>query len=120
MGLMARVTREPAGMICGHHLGEALGLGAIGFVTTGAYECRIELWRCHGCGIVRMAGQGSVTGLAGHDHMLALFLLLYDVSMAGLTGIVAGEGYRASRCFGDRSPAIVPVLAKAARNNGGT
>ena len=61
-----------------------------------------------------MAGQGSVAGLAGHDHMLALFLLIDDIGMTGLAGIAAGEGNRPGRCFGDRSPAIVPVLAKAA------
>jgi len=106
-------------MICRHHLGKALGLGAVGFVTTGAYDRRVELWRCNRCGIVSMTRQGSVAGLAGHDHMLALLLLIYDVGMAGLTGIVAGEGYRPGRCLGDRSPAIVPVLPKASRNDGG-
>ena len=106
-------------MICRHHLGKPLGLGAISFVTTGAHHSRVELWWCNGRGIVSMAGQGSVAGLAGHDHMLALPLLIYDVGMAGLAGIVAGEGYRPGRCLGDRSPTIVPVLAKAARNDGG-
>jgi len=119
MGLMAGVTGKPAGMICRHYLGKAFGLGTIGFVTTGAYQRRIQLWRCNGGGIVSVAGQGPVAGLAGHDHMLALLLLIYDVAMADLTGIMAGEGYRPGRCLGDRSPAIVPVLAKAARNDGG-
>ena len=116
---MAGITSQPAGMICCHHLGKALGLCAIRFVATGTYDRRVELWRCHGCGIVRMASQGAVTGLAGHDHMLALFLLLYDVGMAGLTGIVAREGNRPGRCLGNRSPAIVPVLSKASWNDGG-
>jgi len=107
-------------MICRHHLGKASGLGAIGFVTTGAHDRRVELWRSNGCGIVRMARQGSVAGLAGHDHMLALFLLIHDVRMAGLTSIVAGEDNWPGRGLGDRSPAIVPVLPKAFRNDGGT
>ena len=119
MGLMAGITREPAGVICSHDLGKALGLGAIGFVAAGANECRVELWRLDGCGIVRMACQGAVAGLAGYDNMLALFLLVYHVGMASLTGIVAREGSRPGRCFGNRSPAIMTVLSKASWNDGG-
>lgn len=116
---MAGITSQPAGMICRYHLWKGFGLGAIGFMTTGAYECRIQLWRCDGRGIISMPGQGSVAGLAGHDHMLTLFLLICDIAMTGLTGISAGEGNRPGRCLGNRSPAIVPILPKASWNDGG-
>jgi len=66
-----------------------------------------------------MAGQGSVASLAGHNDVLALFFQFHDVGMAGLTGIVAGECNGPGRGLGDRSPAIVPVLPKAFRNDGG-
>ena len=119
MGLMAGVTGESAGMVCRHHLGKAFGLGAIGFMTTGAHDRRLKLWRGYGCGIVRMAGQGSVAGLAGYDHMLALFLLINDVGMADLARVMAGEGDRPGRSLRDRSPAIVSVLPEASGNDGG-
>ncbi len=120
MGLMAGVAWEPAGMIGCHYLGKAFGFRAIGFVATAANECRIQLWRFNRCGIVSMASQCSVACLAGHDHMFALLLLIDHIGMTGLAGIVTCKGNRPSRCLGDRSPAIVPVLAKAAWNNGGT
>ena len=65
-----------------------------------------------------MAGQRSVASFAGHNHMLTLFFLFHDVGMAGLTGIVAGECNGPGRSLGDRSPAIMPVLPKAFRNDG--
>jgi len=51
--------------------------------------------------------------------VLALFFQFHNVGMAGLTGIVAGECNGPGRGLGDRRPAIVPVLPKAFRNDGG-
>jgi hypothetical protein len=59
-----------------------------------------------------------MAGFAGNDDVLALPFLINDVGMAGLTGIVAGEGYRPGCDLGDRSAAIVAVLPKTARDDG--
>ena len=63
---------------------------------------------------------GTVAGLARNNHMPALLLLIDDVGMAGLARIVARKGNRPSCDLRDRCAPIVPVLAKAPRNNCGT
>ncbi len=51
--------------------------------------------------------------------MLALLFLVDDVGMAGLAGVVAGEGHGPGGDLGDGGAAIVPVLPKAARDDDG-
>ncbi len=106
-------------MLCGGDLGEGLRLGTVGLVATGADDGGIELGRFHGGRVVSMPGLGSVASFAGDDDVLALLLLVYNVGMAGLAGVMAGEGDRPRRCLGDGSAAIVAVLAEAARDDGG-
>ena len=89
-------------MICRRHLRKVLRLGAVGFVATGANDGRVELRRYNGRGIVGMLGLSSVAGFAGHNDVLALLLLIDHVRVAGLAGVVAGEGNRAGR----RSPRL--------------
>ena len=66
-----------------------------------------------------MLGLGSVAGFAWNDHVLALLLLLHNVGVAGLAHVVAGMGDGTGRGLSDGSAAIMTVLAKAARDDGG-
>jgi hypothetical protein len=115
---MAGIAGESAGVICGRYLRESFWFCAVGFVTAGTDHDGIQLRRCDGRGIVGVFGLGSMAGFAGNDDVLALPFLINDVGMAGLTGIVAGEGYRPGCDLGDRSAAIVAVLPKTARDDG--
>ena len=116
---MAGVAGESAGVICGCYLRKSFWFCAVGFVTARTDHGRIQLRRCDGCGIVGVFGLGSVAGFARNDNVLALLFLVNDVGMAGFTSIMTGEGYRPGCDLGDRSTAIVAVLPKTARYDGG-
>lgn len=59
-----------------------------------------------------------VAGFAGDHHVLALLLLIDDVGMAGLAGIVTGEGNRPSGCLSDGVAAVVSILSKTMGHHG--
>ena len=107
-------------MFCCRNLREILWFGAVGFVTSGADDRSVQFYWRDGRGIVGMFGQSSVAGLARNDDVLAQLLLIDDVGMAALADGVAGEGRGTGRDFGDGGSAIVAVLAKAARDDGGS
>ena len=117
---MAGVAGDATRVIGRHYLGKSLRLGAVGFVTTGTYDGGVQFGRSNGRRIVSVFRLGSVAGFARNDDVLALLFLIDDVGVAGLTGIVAGEGNRPARDLGDRSTAIVAVLPKAAWDDGST
>jgi len=114
---MAGVAGDSTGVVCGHNLRKPLRLGAVGFMTAGADESRVQLGRGDGCGIVGMLGLRAVAGLACHHHMFALLFLLDNVGMAGFADCVAGKSSRPGCGLRDGSAAVVTVLAKAARND---
>ena len=64
-----------------------------------------------------MVRQGTVTSFAVDVGVLAGFFHVKDVRMAGLAGLVTGEMDRTGGDLGDRSSAVVSVLAKALRHN---
>jgi len=66
-----------------------------------------------------MFRQWSMAGLAGDDHVPALLLLLDNVGVTGLAGIVASKRNGPRRRFRDGGSAIVPILAKAGRDDCG-
>jgi len=117
--LVARVAGQASGMIGGSDLGEGSGLGAIGFVATGAEDGCVELGRRHGRGIVGVTRLGSVAGFAGDDDVPALFLLIDYVGVAGFAGVVSGEGDWPGGDLGDGGAPVVTVLAKTARHHCG-
>jgi hypothetical protein len=119
MGMVARAAGDSAGVIGGHDLRKCLRLGAISFVTTGAYDHRIKLGRNHRCRILGVTGKWSVAGLTRNYNMLAQFFLIYDLSVASFADLVSGKRNRTSRNLSNGISSIVPVLAEAARNNGG-
>ncbi len=116
---MAGVASDSAGMICRHNLRKALRLSAVGFVAAGTHNGRVELRRDYGRRIVGMLGLRTVARLARNHHMLALFLLLNNVGMAGLANIVAGEGHGARGDLRNGIATIVPILAKTMRHDDG-
>jgi hypothetical protein len=85
-------------------------------MAAGAEYGRIELVRLHGR-VIRVRGQCSVARLAIHMRMLAIFLLIEDVGMAGFTALVASESDGSDSNFGYRVAAIVPVLSEAFRDH---
>ena len=89
--LVAGVAGEASGVIRGGDLGEGLGLGAVGFVATGADDGGVELRRFHGGWVVGMFGLGAVAGFAGDNDVPTLFFLIDYVGVTGLTGVMAGE-----------------------------
>ena len=66
-----------------------------------------------------MLGLGPVAGFAGNPYMLALLFLLDHVGVAGFANIVTSEGHGPGRDLGNGGAAIMSVLAKTARNDGG-
>jgi len=58
--------------------------------------------------------------LASDHYVLTLLFLSHNVAMAGLASIVTGKGDRPGRRLSDGRPAIVPILPKAARDDGGS
>lgn len=119
MRLMAAVAGDSAGVICRHDLRKTLRLSAIGFVAAGTHNGRVELRRSDGRGIVGMLGLRTVARLARNHHMLALFLLLNYVGMAGLANTVAGEGHGPRGDLRHGITTIVPILAKTVRYDDG-
>lgn len=115
---MAGVAGQSSGVVGGGDLGEGLRLGAIGFVTAGTNDSGIEFGGLHRGGIIGVFGLGSVASLASNDYVLAKFLLIGDVAMAGLAGVVPGEGNRAGRDFVKSRAAIVAILPKAVGHYG--
>src|SRR5579872_1961202 len=61
----------------------------------------------------------TVARFARNHHMLALFLLLTYVGMAGLANIVAGEGHGPCGDFRNGVATIMPILSKAPRDDQG-
>lgn len=115
---MASVAGDTSGVICGYHLGEVLRFGAVGLVTAGAQDGRVELRRRNGRGVVGMFGQGTVASLASDYDMLASLFLIHNVGMAGFACVMAGKGNWPGCDLRDGRSAIVPILPEAARNNG--
>jgi hypothetical protein len=113
------IAGDPTGVICGGNLRKALRFGAVGFMTTRTNDRRIEFWGLYRCRVVGVLRQGSVARLAGDDHMLALFLLIDDLSVAGLARFVARKRNRPGRNLGNGVASIVAVLPETARNNCG-
>ena len=62
---------------------------------------------------IRVLGERAVAGFAIHTCMLAVFLLVENVAMAGLTGLMSGEVDRLGGHVGKGIAAIVAVLSKA-------
>jgi len=69
--------------------------------------------RFDGGWIVSVLALGSVAGFAGNVGVTAQFLLVYDVGVAALADVVAGESWRAGCGFGNGRAAVVAILAKA-------
>ncbi len=112
---MATVTGQPSGVFCRNHLRKSAWFGAVGLMTTGAHHRRIQLLGLNRTGILCVLGLGSMAGLASHDYMFALLLLIHHVGVTGLASLMTGKGNRPGGYFGDRITAVVPVLPKTAR-----
>ena len=99
-------------MVRGNNLRKGLRLGRVGLVAADAEYGRIQLFRGHGGGIIRVPGQRSVARFAVDVRVFSVFLLLQDVSMAAFARLVAREigwpGGDLRQCVA----AIVPVLSK--------
>ena len=82
-------------------------------MATHAERSGVDLggWR-HG-GVSRMHGLRAVAGLAVHIGVLAGFLGIEHVGVAGITRIMAGEVHGARGDFIDGGSAVVAVLAEA-------
>jgi hypothetical protein len=64
-----------------------------------------------------MFGERAMTGLAIYMRMFALRLHIQNISMAGLAGLMAGKPDRTGCDLANGGSAIVPILAKAFRDN---
>jgi hypothetical protein len=70
--------------------------------------------------IVSVFALCSVAGFAGNVGVTAQFLLVYDVGVAALAGVMAGENWRAGSDLGDGVSAVVAILTETFGNDGGT
>ena len=116
---MASIAGKPSGVLCRGNLRKAFRFSAVGLVTAGTQDCRIQLLGQHRTGIVRMLRQRPVAGFARYNHMLAKLFLLHDVGVAGFTGLVPGKRNRPGRDLAYRRASIVAVLPKTVRYDGG-
>ncbi len=116
---MARVAGQPSGVVRRGHLRKALRLGAVGLVTAGAHDGRVQFLGLHRSGIVGMFGESSVAGFASHNHMLAKLFLIHDVGMAGLASLVTGKRNWPGGDLADRVATVVSVLPKTMRYDSG-
>lgn len=116
MRLVAGITGQARGVFRRSHLRKSFGFRSVCFVAAGAeYGCIEFVW-LHGPRVIRMHGQRPVARFAIHMRMLAIFLLVQHVCMAGFAGLMPGEFNGADSNFGNRVPAIVPVLSEAFRD----
>jgi len=103
-------------MIGGSNLREAPGLRRAGLMAADAKYCGVEFGWGYGGRIVRVLCQRPVAGFAIHVRVLAVFLLIEHVGVAGLAGLVPGEIDRPGRYFGQCIAAIVAVLSETLRH----
>ena len=106
-------------MIGGGNLRECPRLGRVSLVATGADDCGIRLWRLQGSGIVGVFCLRAVADLAVKPCMPAQLFLVDNFRVAAFADFVSGMGDGAGREFSDGVAAIVPVLAKGVRDDGG-
>jgi len=116
---MTSVAGDPSGVIGGGNLRKAFRFRGVGFVAASTDDRRVQFCWLHRTGVVGVPGLGPVASLAGNHNVLAEFLLIHNVAMAGLAGVMPGKRDRPGRDLADRGAAIVAILPKTPRNNSG-
>ena len=117
---MAGIAGDSLCVIGSHDLGESLGFGAVRLVAAAAYDGRVQLWRLHACGIVRVLGLRTVAGFARNNDVLALLLQVENVGVAAFTDFVPGMRNGAGCDLSQRRSPVVAVLPEALRHDRGS
>jgi len=102
------------------HLGEPFRFGGAGFMTLRAQHGGVRLERHDRNRVLRMLGLRAMASLASDSGMLALMLLLEDIGVAGFAGFVPGVDDGQCRNLRDGVTAVMPILAKAVRDEKGS
>src|SRR5208283_642080 len=118
--LVAGIAGRSARVFLRHNLRKVLWLGDVRLVATDAQLGGIQLRGLHRRRIVGMLGERPVARLAGNSLVYAFALYVEDIGMAALADLVASVGNRQCRNLGDCLAAIMSVLSKTARDEGGT
>src|ERR1017187_8851171 len=111
MRLVTGLAGEAAGVLVGVDLREAFGFGSAGRMAADAEDGGVELGWGDG-GVVGVFRKRTVVGFAVDVGVLAGFLGVQDVRMAGLAGLVAGEMDGTSGNLTDCGSAVMAGFAK--------
>jgi hypothetical protein len=112
---MTGVAELAAGMFLGVNLRETLRLGDIFGMAANAKVYDVGPFRPETGGIVRVFGEGPVTGLAIDPGVDTASFGVGYIGVTALTGLVTSVGERMRSGLRQGVTPIVPVLAKAFR-----
>jgi hypothetical protein len=116
--LVTSVAKHALGVRDRLYLGEAGGLGSVFFVAAAAKVGYVRQLGHIGDGVVRMFGQGAVTGLATNSRMLPPAMHLGFIYVASSTLTSAGVGNGQSANHVKRARPVVSVFPKVFGHHG--
>ena len=119
MRLVTGVAKHALGVRDRIYLGKAFRLGSVFFMATPAEVGDVGQFGHIGDGVVRMFGQGAVTGLATNSRVLSATMRFGFIFVAGgaLASAGIGNGQRANHV--ERARPIVSVFPEVLGHHGG-
>ena len=117
---MAGIALRSARMFSDIDLREALGLGEIFFVASGAENARIRQLGHHARRIINVFLKWTVAGLTVHVCVLARLFLFHYIAMAVSAGRVSRIVCRTRHDLLQRVSTVMAVLTKAFRDEVGS